>query len=149
MDLSADQQQQQGSRVAATPPPALDALARLHLDSLAEQLAVASTAEVLQRAQAAAHEHARAAAVQALTALADPELGEAVVGTAAALVAEAAAAAAAARLRAQIPPALRHAAAEAAALATAQRGRAMRGAAVQPQATGVATAAGLDSVGVE
>lgn len=73
---------------------------------------LSTTLQVLQRAQAAAEERIRCSAVQAMAALTAPELGPAVIGTAAAVVAEVAAAAAEQRLRAHVPSAVRRAATE-------------------------------------
>lgn len=68
--------------------------------------------QVLQQAREAAEQQIRAGAVQAMAALSAPELGPAVIGTAAAVVAEVAAAAAEQRLRAHVPSAVRRAATE-------------------------------------
>lgn len=81
-----------------TPPPRLPALLPLP--------------QVLRSAQAAAEERIRAGAVQAMAALTAAELGPAVIGTAAAIVAEIATAAAEQRLRAYVPSALRRTATE-------------------------------------
>lgn len=127
------QQQQQGAAtgLAASPSPQrnlqqaqplqpqqapqahpLDPSVRLYLEAAAEQLIASQTADVLQRAAATAGERIRSSAVQAMVALTAPELGPAVIGTAAAVVAEVATAAAEQRLRAHVPSAVRRAATE-------------------------------------
>ncbi len=91
---------------------AVDPSVRLCLEALAEQLIAQHTAAVLQQGQQAAEAQIRSGAVQAMAALTAAELGPAVIGTAAAVVAEAASAAAEQRLRALVPSALRRLALE-------------------------------------
>ncbi|EFN50777.1 expressed protein [Chlorella variabilis] len=110
------QQQHQQARETggeeAAAPSMLHPSVRLYLEALAEQLIAAHTTNVLQAAQADAEERIRATAVQAMAALTAPELGAAVIGTAASVVAEAAASAVQQRLRSQVPSAVRRTATE-------------------------------------
>ena len=86
-----------------------EAAARQHMEGQAEQYIAECTAAVLQEAQAAGEAAIRVNAVRAMVALSAPGLGDAVVGTAAAIVAEVAAAGCARALLAGVPSAVRQA----------------------------------------
>jgi hypothetical protein len=104
------QAQQQQAQQAQQAQQGVDPSTRLYLEAVTEQLIAKHTTEVLQQAREAAEQQIRSGAVQAMAALSSPELGPAVIGTAAAVVAELAAAAAEQRLRAHVPSAVRRAA---------------------------------------
>ena len=75
---------------------------RLYMESLAEQLIAGAATQLLQQGQQHAEHEIQAHAVRVMLALTPAALGEAVVGTAAAIVAEYASTACAQRLLSQV-----------------------------------------------
>eukprot|EP00887_Chlorella_sp_A99_P005741 scaffold1.g5741.t1 len=89
------------------PAQGIESAVRQYLGSLGEQLIAAACAAALGEGQALAGRQLEQNAVRAMLALVPPGLGDAVVGTAAAIAAEVGAAACARHLLAQVPHGLR------------------------------------------